>query len=258
MLSLAAGTVLDVSAARTIEAARAAGFDGCGLRPTKQELAPEHLRELRSRLDDSGLTLLDVEVVRLRADDDAAAHLRLLDAAAALGAVHLLAVSEHDEHASTVGAVTWLAEQAAQRGVRVALEFMAFTSVRSLDHALRVIAESATGNVGVLVDALHLHRSGGQPQDLGRVPGGELAYVQLCDAAVAGPRDLADEARHHRLLPGDGHLPLLELVDAAGGDVAMSIEVQSDELLASTTAEVRARRALAQTQELLRIGAPDH
>jgi sugar phosphate isomerase/epimerase len=255
VLSLAAGTVLDVSAAGTIEAARTSGFDGCGLRLTPEELAPEALRALRTRLDDSGLSLLDVEVVRLRAGDDVASHLRLLDAAAVLGAGHVLAVSEHAEHGATVGAVSWLGEQAAQRGVRVALEFMVFTSVRSLDQALRVIAESATGNVGVLVDALHLHRSGGTPSDLGRIPPGGLAYLQLCDAGASVPTDPADEARHHRLLPGDGGLPLVELVAAAGGEVPISVEVQSDELVRSTTAEVRAGRALAQTRALLGVSA---
>lgn len=253
MLSLAAGTVLDVSAAQTIDAAHKTGFDGCGLRPTLDELAPASLRRLRQRLDDTGLMLLDVEVVRLRGDDDATAHLRLLDAAAFLGAGHVLAVSEHHEHGATVEALTWLADQAAQRGLRLALEFMVFTSVRSLDEALRVIAEAGAGNVGVLVDALHLARSGGTPEDLARVPGGQLAYVQLCDAPREAPHDLTTEARHHRLLPGEGDLPLVALAEAAGG-VPLSIEVQSDELLASTSAAARAGRALTQTRELLHPG----
>ena len=252
MLSLAAGTVLDVSAAQAIDAAQGAGFDACGLRPTADELAPERLVQLRQRLDDSGLTLLDVEVVRLHGLDDATAHLRLLDAAAVLGAGHVLAVSEHLEHGATVEAVAWLAEQAVQRGVRVALEFMVFTSVRSLGEALRVIADAETRHVGVLVDALHLERSGGTPQDLARIPAGQLAYVQLCDAGHEAPADLADEARHHRLLPGDGALPLVALAQAAGRAVPLSIEVQSDELAATTSAETRAGRALAQTRRLLR------
>lgn len=251
MLSLAAGTVLDVSAARTVDAARAAGFDACGLRPTEAELAPRHLEELLRRLDDSGLVLLDLEVIRLRPGAEAADHLRLLDAAALLGARHVLVVSEHPERADTVEAVTHLAHEAAQRGLRLALEFMVFTSVQSLDEALAVIAECGADNLGVLVDALHLQRSGGRPQDLNRIPVGQLAYVQLCDARSEAPLDLADEARHRRLLPGQGDLPLLALAAAAGPAVPLSIEVQSDALAASTSADERAGLALEHTRRVL-------
>jgi sugar phosphate isomerase/epimerase len=246
--------VLDVSAAEAIDAAHQAGFDGCGLRPTADELSPASLRRLRQHLDDSGLTLLDVEVVRLRGDDDASAHLRLLDAAAVLGAGHVLAVSEHLERSATIEAMAWLASQAGQRGLRIALEFMVFTSVRSLADALDVIAAAATGNIGVLVDALHLARSGGTPADLARVPDREFAYVQLCDAPREPPQDLTAEARHYRLLPGDGDLPLVALAEAVGVDVPLSVEVQSDELTSSTSATTRARRALTQTRRLLHPG----
>jgi sugar phosphate isomerase/epimerase len=252
VLSLAAGTVLDVSAVGAVDVARDAGFDGCGLRPTAEELAPRRLAELRRRLDDSGLVLLDLEVIRLHPEDDAAAHDQLLDAAAFLGAAHVLAVSEHPEVAASVDAVGRLADRAHARGLRIALEFMVFTAVRSLDEALHVIAEAGAGNVGVLVDALHLQRSGGVPEDLIGIPAGRLAYVQLCDAGREGPPDLADEARHHRLLPGEGHLPLRALAAAAGPDVPLSIEVQSDALLATTSADERAVRALAQTRRTLR------
>jgi sugar phosphate isomerase/epimerase len=79
----------------------------------------------------------------------------------------------------------------------------------------------------VLVDALHLSRSGGGPADVAAVPAERIAYVQLCDApAKAPPFDrLVHEARNERLHAGEGALWLDALLDALPDDIAISVEV---------------------------------
>ena len=80
-------------------------------------------------------------------------------------------------------------------------------------------------NGAVLVDTLHLARSGGSPDDLRAVPSRLLPYLQVADAPAAPPgpeRDtLREEALHGRLLPGEGELPL-EATLAAVPDVPLS------------------------------------
>jgi sugar phosphate isomerase/epimerase len=246
VLSLAAATTLDAGALATIDVAQLAGFDGCGLRPTAAELGERSVAELGRRLADSGLTLLDVEVIRLGADESAVEPLRLFDFAARLGARFVLVVSHHLDAGRSAAELASLADVAAGHELRIALEFMRFTAIPTLASALDVLQRTGRSDVGVVVDALHLHRSGGVPADLRHIPRGRLAYVQLCDAVAAGPADvpaLAEEARHGRLLPGTGALPLPELLARLDPAVPLSVEVQSDELAAAVAPGPRARLA---------------
>jgi sugar phosphate isomerase/epimerase len=75
------------------------------------------------------------------------------------------------------------------------------------------------------VDSLHLSRSGGTPADVARVEPGLMEYAQLCDAPAAIP----DMERMRlepgdRLLPGQGGLPLVELVRALPSEMPIAIE----------------------------------
>ena len=63
------------------------------------------------------------------------------------------------------------------------------------------------------------------------VESGTLGWVQICDALLEPPADLIHEARHQRLAPGSGELPLAELLACLDADVTISVEVQNDALL---------------------------
>jgi sugar phosphate isomerase/epimerase len=102
----------------------------------------------------------------------------------------------------------------------------------------------------VIVDALHLARSGGTPADVAalvaRTPG-RFPVVHLCDAPAVprsdSPEALAEESREDRLLPGDGELPLLRLLAATAGSRAF-VEAPVRASSGVAFAE-RARRAAA-------------
>jgi sugar phosphate isomerase/epimerase len=242
-VSLAAATAPAATRADLIANAAAAGFGAVGLRFDLDLPDAAERRELRSRLDATGLVLLDAEVIRLGAyGDDLIRH--VLDAAGELGARYVLTVSDDADLDGTVERFGRLCEDAADRGLLVALEFMRFTSVADVDAAITVVSEAAHGAGRIVVDGLHLARSGSRPADVDRIPAGRLAYVQVCDAPDMQPPhgDLAHEARHERLLAGDGALPVGELL-ACTGTVPVSIEVQSD-----------ARRAAHDPAALARLG----
>lgn len=230
MLSLAAATAPAASRLELIHNAAAATFDAVGLRfdlypPTRAEI-----RSLRSALELTGLTLLDAEVVRI-GTHDASTIAGVIEAAGELGAQYLLAVSDIDDDSATGAALAELSEQASVVGMRVVVEFMRFTGIRTLQHAYEIVEATGDPSIGVLVDPLHLARSGGHPSQLAAVDHSRLAYVQLCDApaqAPAGGLDgLIEEARHSRLLPGSGALPLDELLQAVPL-VPISVEVHND------------------------------
>lgn len=201
-LSLAAGSVLDAGPEGTLRAAAAAGFPAAGLRLDPQATTPRRVASLRRMADDLGVDVLDVEVVRLGsgADDE---HLRLAEAAGTLAARFLLTVSEHPDRDETAKGLHRMCAAVGGGPTRIAVEFMAFTAIPTLAAAVALAPADAV----VLVDALHLARSGGTPADLDRICPGRIGYVQLCDAPAAAPTDLAAEARHRRSAPGAGELP---------------------------------------------------
>lgn len=122
-----------------------------------------------------------------------------------------------------------LCELASGYGLRVDLEFMRWRAVANLQQAVAVVAGAGQGNAGVLVDALHLYRSGGDEQALAQVDPRYLRAVQLCDAPLPAPAEalIIQEARAGRLLPGCGELPLAALLSALPADVQVSVEIPS-------------------------------
>src|SRR6185503_5845153 len=67
-------------------------------------------------------------------------------------------------------------------------------------------------NGGVLVDAWHQFRSGGDDAALRAVPGDRVLGLQLDDGPVEAEPDLLAASLHDRLLPGAGELDLRGLL----------------------------------------------
>jgi sugar phosphate isomerase/epimerase len=261
LVSLAAGTVLDVGPADAVAVAAAAGWPAVGLWFDPTTWTDATTREVRQRLDDTGVVALDIEPVILgRGDDGRDGGERLLDAAAALGVPHVLMASGGADDRRVIERMTQLCSYASAhaQGVRIALEFLPIFSVASLARALSIVDRVDRPEAAVLVDTLHLARSGGTPDDLVGVHAHLLPYLQLADATAAGPTDLAglrDEALHGRLLPGDGALPLAEVL-AIVADVPVSVELRSSALMTAHPDPVdRARAVLAATRRVLASAA---
>jgi sugar phosphate isomerase/epimerase len=261
-------TVLDAAPPDQVTAAAEAGFDALGVRvwPAADERVYPMLgdtpttRETLARLRDTHLRVLDVELVMLRPDSRPEDAYQVLDAAARLGARFVNVVGYDPDESRLVDRFAALCEAASARGVRPGLEFMVYSTVRTLRDALRVVARAGQTNAAVVVDALHLRRSGGSPSDLAGVPAEQLPYAQLCDAPLepVRPDDARArvEARTARLLPGDGELPLRELVDALPPGTALSVETPVAALADRPPAE-RARLAYAAAVRLLASPAGD-
>jgi sugar phosphate isomerase/epimerase len=258
LLALSHLTVLDAPPPELVEAAAGAGFDAVGLRvwpaggetPYPMLSDTPMLRETLVRLADSGVVVLDVEVLRLLPDSRAGEALRILDAAVRLGARNVLVIGNDPVEARLTERFAAVCAAAADRGLRACLEFMLFSSVRTLADAIRILDRAAHPAGAVLVDALHLRRSGGSPADLAKVAPERLPYAQLCDAPAAPPPSLVDEARSARLLPGDGELPLRALVQALPPDADLAVEAPVAALRTVPPAE-RALRAQAAVRRLL-------
>lgn len=244
IVSLAAGCVLDIDPPTAVSVAAAAGFGGVGLWFDPELWTAQVGADVVARLDDTGLMAVDIEPVILGRGTDPGE--RMIEAAALVGARHLLVASGPAERSEVVERVGRLADRAARHapGLTIVVEFLPIFTIATIGHAVGVVRELDLANVGVLVDALHLQRSGGTPADVAEVAA-LVPYLQICDAPLSAPVDragLRDEALHGRLLPGQGALPLGELLDAVPG-VALSVELRSQRLLLDHPDPVR--RAMA-------------
>src|ERR1051325_10973465 len=232
-ISLAHLTVLDTTPPELVTVAAAAGFRSIGIRLTATPSVgvPPYdcmsdgpmLRETLARLRDTGVSVLDTEFLRFEPDQPVGVPEGFLEASERLGARNVLVMSAEPDEGRTLERLCELCDRAAQYGLQVCLEFAIYTGVRTLAHAAHVVARSKRTNATVLIDALHFSRSGGLPAHVASVDPSLLRYAQICDAGpeMPAPTDtpsLIREARTGRLLPGEGVLPLTELVRALPPD----------------------------------------
>ena len=238
-LSLAHLTVLDTTPPELVSVAAEAGFRTIGIRLTATPSVgvPPYdilhegplLHETLARLADTGVSVLDTEFLRFEPEHPVGIPEGFLEVSARLGARNILVMSAEPEEARTLERFDELCDRAAGYGLHVCLEFAIYTGVRTLADAARVVATSKRSNASVLIDALHFSRSGGLPAHVAGVDPSLFRYAQLCDAGpdMPGPTDtpaLISEARTGRLLPGEGVLPLKELVAALPASATLAIE----------------------------------
>lgn len=258
-LSLAFLTLPGVPVPEVIRAAGAAGFTGVGLRllpATPQEPAypllddAGALREARAALDETGVRVVDVEIVRLKPETDVAAFTPFLERAAALGARHVLVAGDDPDHGRLTETFGAFCALAAPFGLTGDLEFMPWTKVPDLATARGIVEAAGAPNGGVLVDAIHFDRSTTTLAEIRALPHSRVNYFQLCDGPGQydpSPEGLAALARTARLFPGEGAIDLAGLIAALPRDVPVSVEVPSlwshgrspDEIAARAFASVR-------------------
>ena len=232
-LSLAAGVLPEFEPPQVVSVACAAGFGMVGIWFDAETWSPARAREVRRRLDGSGVAALDMEPIFVTPEGDWGE--RLIDAAAAVGARNVLTVSRGLEPARFADRFAELCDHAAPAGITVVVEPTLLYSVTTLAEAQQVVALAGRPNGGILADNLHLDRAGGSPlEELRRLDPALLPYAQVCDAP-AGPADnsragLFSDARDERRLLGEGELPVREFLAALPEGVPLSLEIRSRQL----------------------------
>lgn len=245
-------TMLDVAPPEFVTAAAQAGFDAVGLRvaplsPGEEAwpVAPGSpmLAETMRRCGGTGVAVLDVEAVPLRPGTDLAGCERVLETAAVLGARYLNVICADPDTDRTADRLAELVRLARPYRVRPVVEFMAWLPVRTLAGAVAVVRGS--GGAGLLLDTLHVQRCGVTAAEVAALDPGLLSYLQLCDAPAAPPPGIGAiaEARTARLLPGQGELPLGDLLAVVPDALPVTAETPS----------LAARRGLTSAQFAARV-----
>ncbi|MFD2645271.1 sugar phosphate isomerase/epimerase family protein [Pseudomonas japonica] len=263
-LSLAALTVLELSPPEMVEVAARAGYSHVGLRLEPATPEEHHFPLVRdaalrqqtaARLRDTGIKVLDIEILRLKPDTCVADFDPLLSVGAEFGATELLVAGNDPDPARMTANFAALCDLAARYGIHPHLEFMPWTDAKNLTQALEIVTAANRDNGCVLVDAFHFDRSASRLDDLRQVPASRLRYLQLCDVAGPRPHDMAEilrQARNERRFPGDGDCDLHGLLSAVPADIPLSLEIPTRQLLEQgVPALQRAQWALEKTRDVL-------
>lgn len=228
VISLAAGVLPESDGIVVAQAAAAAGYRHFGVTVDDawSEATTKAVQALQGEHD---LGVLDVEVVWLepgaRISD---LHRKIVAVGAALGARNVLLVSAEPDEARVAAAMHSLCELAAPAGMRVALEFLRITAITRPSQALRIARAVGHPGAAVLVDTLHLARSGESAQVL-QGAADLLPYLQLCDGPLdydETPDGLLTDALDRRSAAGEGELPLADALQLNPG-APLSVEVRS-------------------------------
>jgi len=136
-----------------------------------------------------------------------------------------------------------LCDRAADRGMRVALEFPAMATVADVATAWAIVEGAERPNGGILLDIWHHRRSTGTDLDLARVPPERIFSIQVSDGA-AEPVGPPLEDIVHRRLPGEGELGVAQLLsdlDHRGVRCPVGVEVLRKETLEGGAGPAAAR-----------------
>lgn len=143
-----------------------------------------------------------------------------------IGVQFCMAMFDEPDAARQLDRYTELCIQAREFGLGLAVEFMAYSTVKSLFHAYELVSRSGQDNAGILLDTLHLIRSGGCARDIGRIDAARIMLAQLSDAPLFPPSGmgLREEALGRRRHPGTGELPLRAIVQALPSHIPLEGE----------------------------------
>ena len=259
-LGLGHFTFLDLPPPELIRLAGRTGFAFVGLRlhPAMPgglvySLPPgsRALAETRAAMAGEGVSVYDFEAVVIDEAFPPEALLPALEQAAELGAKRLNIAADDADEARLQANFYALCDLAADCGLGVDLECMAWRGVNTLGKCGALVARSGRASAGVLIDTLHLYRCGGSAAEVAALPAGAVRSAQLCDAPVEAPKTMEAriaEARGGRLPPGEGGLDLAAVVRALPQGTVFSVELP---MASGEPPGARARRIFTATQALL-------
>jgi sugar phosphate isomerase/epimerase len=252
---------------KRVEIAARAGFKGMGFwhADILQIRRSYTFQEMRRILNDHGIVHIEVEwlldwfCTGARRDASNETRALLLDAAEALGARHLK-VGDLGNDCADVPRMTEefanLCRQADERGVLVLLEMLPrpFSRAPCLDDVLTICKGAGAKNAGIMLDCLHVQRTGTTPEDIvikldRRIPLG----VEINDGYLAIPTRFEDSVVNKRLLPGDGEFDIAAFLQALwsiGYDGPIGVEVLN-EYVRKWSLETAATESFAKTQRVV-------
>jgi sugar phosphate isomerase/epimerase len=239
--------VATVSLADRVAAAAKAGFVGLGTQPHDYE------RCIASGLTDGAIASILNDHEMVLAEFDGApwwpregegsqafdrAQQEALRVGATFGARHLIAPMPtivdpppmDQLKVQLAERLAALGDRAAPLGLLVGFEFLGWTPVADVRTALEIVRLADGANVGITLDFWHHSASGLSPEVLTEIPADRIIAVHLTDGTRNTSLDPLSESMTCRRHPGDGELPVEQLVrvlDQIGVSAPITVEAVS-------------------------------
>ncbi|MGO1184304.1 MAG: sugar phosphate isomerase/epimerase family protein [Micrococcaceae bacterium] len=277
LLSTAHLTALQLSPPELVQRAAHHGFEAVGVRvhpatatETRYPMQPGSpmVRETRDAIEQTGVQVLDLEVFGLAEHIGPDHWTPVLETGAQLGASVLNVVGVDPDLNRFRDKLGELVATARDYGIRPCMEPISYQPLSSFNTARRFAEETGAG---LMLDTLHVFRSGTTVAQLAEIPAEHIAVVQLCDGAWKEPSVVDDsvvlplgqsvggsprqyEARVHRLLPGEGEFPLVEVLRLFP-EAPVSVEVPDARAVEADGLDAHLARCIAATRELISSAA---
>jgi sugar phosphate isomerase/epimerase len=262
-ISLAQLTLTDVSPAELVDIAATIGCDHVCLFPAMPVQSPIPIptvadaaaaRSLRARMESRGISAPHIEALFCRPGVNIEAFAPMLEMGAILGANRVTCLNYNANFDDAVAQLNAFCSLAESYGLVVAIEFTPRSATRSLAEAVRLLEATKFPSAGLVVDVLHLIRSGGAPADLAQLSEELVHCAQISDGPLTVPDEKrAHEALYDRQFPGEGEFPLVEFVQSLPRYTLLAIEVPAQRLAATVPPLERAQRALKGTRRVLEV-----
>lgn len=244
-VGLAQLSLLNTAPPELVGVAAQTGFDFIGVRvrpvtPTERpyNLQPGSpiLRETLCRMQDTGVTVRDIEFLLLDGSDQREGWLRMMEAGQALGASSLTVAGADPDSARLVHNLARMTEDGRGFGITPTLEAISYQPVASIAQAADIARQAGCR---IVVDTLHFNRyigpgAAAQWEEL-RANADLVPLLQLCDGPAARPatrEELVTESRSEREVPGEGEFSLAAAVAALPAGLPVSAETPSDRRVA--------------------------
>jgi sugar phosphate isomerase/epimerase len=208
-----------------------AGLVGLGYNPNgypdfslREDKALRRATIAAMRERDVAISLGEGCIIRPGSDiRDAAAD---MDIMAELGVERINTTSMDPDLARTLDQLGLFAEMAAARSMVSTLELCPALTIRDLGMAVDAVRHVGRADFTLLLDTMHLGRSGATGADVAALDPAMISYVQLCDAPrVPSEPNYLKEATFERMVPGEGDMPLRDYLAAIPPSVTISLEV---------------------------------
>lgn len=210
-------------------------------------------REMIAAMHDRGVSISLGEGCTIRVGVDAASYQADLDLFVELGTERINTVSMDPDFNRTCDQFSIMAELAAERGLRITTELAPSLTIGDLPTALAALRQIGRPDFRLLIDTMHVVRSGSSPADVAALDPELIDYIQICDA----PRQPRFESYHEesmfeRMVPGEGELGLPELLKVLPQDRVYAIEAPlRSQALAGVGPHERLGRCVEATRRLL-------
>lgn len=260
--SLAFLTTAELQIVENIKVAAEAGYDHVGLRLLPAAADGPYplltdtllLKEVKAAMADTGISVADIEIVRIGKNFQLEKYKQFLEKGAELGAKNILVAGDDNNIERMTQNYGKFCELAWQYNMTADLEFMPWTAIPNLATALKIAQATNSNNVGILVDAIHLERSTSTFEEVEALNKNYINYAQICDVSyLKNPttEQMIFAAREARLSPGEGDINLTKLFSVLPKDIVLSIEIPNLQKAKTVSALQRVKEALIATKNFI-------